>query len=467
MSDRRRETPSDFNRRAFLAGLTAASAAAGGAMVASPRRAVAMPEPPEQAQARLFRQLDCPAIELPGEIGYLGKAAGGCGISLPPGVYRITETLELPHGFTLEGAGANSTVLWHDVPDGPCIAIRGEHNDAMPKSSLKKRFVRVRGLTIAGSRGYPPAGPAIEMTDAEDNHLSDLHITGVRRGVHVFSYSRANRFTNVKIDLYVHDEQAECMRIEESEANLILGCRFGGEMDRRGRGLVVKGAHSGPTIIGCRFGSADIGIETSGLVLGMSISGCHFQTQDVAVLVGEEPEPAGHTFGLTMTGNYVFSRWEGTTRDPRAVVLDRCKGAFVGGNQFFRMGTEGESPEGHAMEVTDNARDVAFVGNGYTGGWKKALPDQAPESVQPYYGELMNGAPDQGFRTPFRITGKQFGFADIPVLSDNPSPPDDSYARLFAGPDKNGEQRLWVFLNGTAYSIAKAGELPPDAPRPR
>jgi hypothetical protein len=400
------------------------------------------------------------------------RVATGAEVYLPPGVYRVTNTLLLPKGITLLGASSYSAILFHDH-EGACLQI-GTADEVpvseRPDGAHKVRYVKVHRLSIRGrTTEDTPSGVAMQLGWATDNHIEDVHIRRTSGGVYLWN-SWANRMTSVTVG---EMRNSDCVRLKgDSNTTSITGCRFSAGLLSPPplRGVWIAGTSSA-TITGTVFDSADIGIEVGDpegeeIPQGVAISGCRFESQTVPLKVRK-------ALGLSVTGSLVIATKYRAKNyaDIKAMEFDFIRGGFISGNLITgqdprKRGSSEmlEDPIGAAIRLSTEVSELAFVGNVVTGGFDRSI--DGPVSDPNYhnsYVEIMSGGGHVGPTHPFRISGLQGSYLDLGAVEardhvedfDVPQgPARRRYGRLYVAKGASGELQLWAHLGEKAILIA-------------
>ena len=107
-------------------------------------------------------------------------------LTLPAGVFRITETIYIPSYTTIVGAGSGKTIIQHE---GTGTVFQSIHNDATPESAATENYstprtiidglettnVTIKGITITTTSGTQVA---MQLDAVKDSHFEDITIEG-------------------------------------------------------------------------------------------------------------------------------------------------------------------------------------------------------------------------------------------------------------------------------------------------
>lgn len=269
---------------------------------------------------------------------------------LPPGIYRLTQSLEIDLSkvgpFTLEGSSATRLLM---VAEGPALRFKGTHyNSADPAGFSaqvweKERMPVVRGLAIAGDH---PKADGIQATGTMQLTVSGVHLRKLRHGIHLVENNR-----NVLIEAcHIYENQG--IGIFYDDVNLhqsnIVGCHIsycdgGGIVSRRGnvRNIHIAGCDLESNMSAETEATANILIDCRDSDHGtaeVAISGCTIQHNDQGPesanirIIGLSNRSAssgkvqeGH---VTITGN-VLSDVQNN------IWLESCRGVTLTGNTFW------------------------------------------------------------------------------------------------------------------------------------
>lgn len=271
-------------------------------------------------------------------------------VQLPPGTYRLEHTLEIDlsqTGYvTLEGSSATRLEM---AVAGPALRFKGSHFKSADPAGFseqvwdKERMPVVRGLAIHGSHSD---ADGIEASGTMQLTLSQLHLRGLRHGVHLVDNNR-----NVLIDgCHIYENRG--IGIFYDDVNLhqsnIIGCHIsycgqGGIVSRQGnvRNIHISGCDiesnmskdSEPTanvLIDCReseYGTAEVAI--TGCTIQHNDQGAQSANIRILGLSNRSPRAGKIQEGnITITGNVLS--------DVRTNVwLESCRGVTLTGNTFW------------------------------------------------------------------------------------------------------------------------------------
>lgn len=275
-------------------------------------------------------------------------------LRLPPGTYRLEQTLEIrleQTGYlTIEGSSA--TVLVMAAP-GPALRLHGTHTKSADPEGFadqvwqRERMPVVRSLAI---QGLHPQADGIEASGTMQLTLSELHLRKLQHAIHLVGNNR-----NVLIDAcHIYENQGIGVfydNVNLHQSNIvgchISYCRQGGIVSRQGnvRNIHISGCDIESNMSADTSPTANIFLDCRGSSHGtaeVAITGCTVQHNNsgpqscnIRIIGLSEPSPTsgkvqeGH---VTITGNILS--------DVKTNVwLESCRGVTLSGNTFW-MGFE-------------------------------------------------------------------------------------------------------------------------------